>query len=217
MKHLMRKEILLASSPITWIFLAAAFLTLVPGYPILLSAFFICFGLFQSFQSTRENNDVLYSVLLPVRKRDFVSSKYAFVLLVQFIGFMICEILTVLRMTVLSGAPVYRQNALMNASPLFLAFALLIFAAFNVLFVGGYFRTVYKIGFPFLRFGIVTLLLVFLGEAIHFVPGLEYFNDPKGAKLPLQFAILCGALVIYLAATWLSYSSSVRRFEKIDL
>lgn len=217
MKHLMRKEILLAAPPITWIFLAGALLTLVPGYPILLSAFFVCFGLFQSFQLGRENNDILYTVLLPVRKRDAVLAKYGFVALVEFIGFLICEILTVLRMTVLSQAPVYQSNALMNASPLFLAFVLLIFTAFNVLFVGGFFRTAFKIGVPFLSFGIVTLLLVFAGEAIHFVPGLAYFNEPKGAKLPLQFACLAAALVIYLAATWLSYTASARRFEKIDL
>ena len=217
MKHLMRKEILLAAPPITWIFLAGALLTMVPGYPILLSAFFVCFGLFQSFQLGRENNDILYTVLLPVRKRDAVLAKYGFVALVQFIGFLICETLTVIRMTVLSQASAYQSNALMNASPLFLAFVLLIFSAFNVLFVGGFFKTAYKIGVPFLSFGIVTLLLVFIGEAIHFVPGWEVFNTPSGAKLPLQFAFLAAALVIYLAATFLSCRASMRRFEKLDL
>lgn len=217
MKHLIHKEITLASAPITWIFLAASLLTLVPGYPILISAFFICFGIFQSFQNGRETNDVLYTVLLPVRKRDYVAAKYSFVALIQMIGFLICGGLTVLRMTALSQAEVYQNNALMNASPAFLAFVLLIFAAFNVLFVGGYFKTAYKIGMPFLRFGIVTLLLVFAGESLHFFPGMRFFNTTYGERLPLQFGMLAGALLVYTVATQLSYRASARRFEKLDL
>ena len=53
MKNLVRKDLRLAVIPLTWIFLAAALLTLVPGYPILLSAFFICLGIFYSFQQGR--------------------------------------------------------------------------------------------------------------------------------------------------------------------
>ena len=130
MTNLLNKEFRLAASPLSWIFLAAAGMTLLPGYPILMGAFFVCFGIFHSFQNAREANDVLYTVLLPVRKADFVRAKYAFSCCIQLIGFVIMAALTAVRMTVLANGKAYVENALMNATPLFLAFALLIFTPF---------------------------------------------------------------------------------------
>ena len=217
MKDLLNKEFRLAASPLSWIFLAAAGMTLLPGYPILAGAFFVCFGIFHSFQNAREANDILYTVLLPVRKRDCVRAKFAFTCCIQFLGFILMAALTALRMTALSGGKAYAANALMNASPLFLAFVLLIFAAFNVFFLGGFFRTAYKIGVPFLCFGISTLILIFIGEALHFIPGLEFFNAPGGERLGLQFAILLCSAVLYALASFASCRVSMARFEKIDL
>ena len=217
MKPLLNKELKLAASPLSYIFLAGAFMTMLPGYPILMGAFFVNFGIFHSFQATRETNDVLYSVLLPVKKTDVVAAKYAFTCLIQLLGFTLAAGLTALRMTALSGAAPYETNALMNATPLFLAFMLLVDLAFNVLFVGGFFKTGYKIGMPFLFFGIVTLLLVSAGEALHFFPSLAFLNVPAGERLGLQFALLGAAAVLYAAGTFLACRLAQRRFERIDL
>ncbi|MBR0303102.1 MAG: ABC-2 transporter permease, partial [Clostridia bacterium] len=157
MKLLLKKELFLAASPLTYIFLVASFMTMLPGYPILVGAFFICFGIFHSFQATRETNDTLYTVLLPVKKADIVGAKYAFTCLIQMIGFAVCSALTFVRMTRLCDSEPYVKNAMMNATPIYLAFVLLIFAAFNILFVGGFFKTGYKIGIPYLKFGIAVL------------------------------------------------------------
>ena len=217
MTKLLTKEFRLACSPLSWIFLAAAAMTLLPGYPILMGAFFVCFGVFHSFQNAREANDVLYTVLLPVRKRDFVGAKFAFTCCIQLIGFVGMAALTALRMTALSGGKAYLSNALMNATPLFLAFALLIFTAFNVFFLGGFFRTAYKLGMPFLAFGAATLVLIVVGEALHFIPGLAFFNAPAGERLGLQFALLGIAAVIYALGTFASCRACMTKFEKIDL
>jgi len=217
MTSLLNKEFRLAASPLSWIFLVAAGMTLLPGYPILMSAFFVCFGVFHSFQNAREANDVLYTVLLPIRKQDFVRAKFAFTCCIQILGFVLMAALTALRMTALAGAKPYVSNALMNATPLFLAFALLIFTAFNVFFLGGFFRTAYKLGIPFLFFGIAALVLIFVGEALHFVPGLEFFNAPGGERPGLQLGILLAAAAVYALATWGSCRASMARFEKIDL
>jgi hypothetical protein len=217
MKSLLIKEFRLAASPLSYVFLVAAFMTLLPGYPILMGAFFVCFGVFHSFQNAREANDTLYTVLLPVEKRGFVRAKYAFTCLIQFAGFVLCAALTALRMTALSNAEAYVGNALMNPSPVFLAFVLLIFAAFNVFFVGGFFKTAYKIGFPFLRFGIAAFVIIVIAEALHFIPGLEFLNATTGERLGVQLAALACAAVIYAAATIISCKSAEKKFEMIDL
>ena len=217
MTNLLNKEFKLAASPLSWFFLAAAGLTLVPGYPILMSAFFVCLGIFYSFLNAREANDVLYTVLLPLPKRAFVRAKFAFTCFFQLLGFVLMAGLTALRMTALSGGSAYAANALMNATPLFLAFVLLIFTAFNVLFLGGFFRTAYKLGMPFLAFAVAAALLLICGEALHFIPALRFFNEPAGARLGLQFALLGIAAAGYALGTALSCRVSMARFERIDL
>ena len=88
MKDLLIKELKLATQPITYCFLAFSLMTLLPGYPILLGAFFVCLGIFQSFQSGRENNDILYTVLLPVRKSDAVKAKFLSVCFIELAAFL---------------------------------------------------------------------------------------------------------------------------------
>ena len=75
MSELLKKELRLAASPLSYWFLAFALMTMIPGYPILVGGFFVCLGLFQSFQNAREQNDVIYTALLPVRKTDIVRAK----------------------------------------------------------------------------------------------------------------------------------------------
>ena len=217
MKNLLKKELKLATSPLAWFFLLASLLIFVPGYPILLGGFFLCMGIFQSFQAANLANDVLYTALLPVRKADTVAAKYISACFFELLMFCLCAVFTAIRMTMMSGSEVYKKNALMNATPVFLAFLLIIFALFNVIFLGGFFKTAYKTGRPFVIFIVVTMLFVGLAESLHFFPGLKWLNDPAGSRLGLQFAVLAAAAVICAAATLISEKRSEKVFEAIDL
>ena len=217
MKNLLNKDFRLSASALTYAFIAASLMTMLPGYPILMGAFFVCLGLFHSFQNGRETNDILYTVLLPIPKGDVVRAKYIFTCTIQMLSFVPMVLLTVLRMTALGNAEVYRTNALMNAGPLYLAFVLLVFAAFNTLFLRLFFKSAYRIGVPFLVFCIVTLVLVAVGESLHFFPKLAFLNVPTGERLELQLPILGIAVLAYVMLTWLSCRSSIKQFEQLDL
>ncbi|MDO4833493.1 MAG: ABC-2 transporter permease, partial [Bacillota bacterium] len=176
MNALLKKEIHLSSLILTYLFIGFAFMTLLPGYPILCGAFFITLGIFQSFRSAREANDIVYTVLLPVAKRDVVKGKYQFIVLIELCGFLITGMLTLTRMTVLADATIYRQNALMNANLFFLGMTLVIFGLFNAIFIGGFFRTAYEIGIPFVIYVVAAFITIGIGETLHHIPGLEAFN-----------------------------------------
>ena len=83
MKALLQKEMRLSASVLSYFFISAAFMTLLPGYPILCGAFFVTLGIFQSFQSARESNDIVYSALLPIAKTDVVKGKYLFSVMIE--------------------------------------------------------------------------------------------------------------------------------------
>ena len=217
MKKLLIKEIRLAASPLSFLFLAFSVMALIPGYPILVGSFFVCFGLFHSFQATRETNDILYSVLLPLSKTDTVKAKFAFTVMIQLIGFLLIGIFTMLRMTVLAKAEPYVNNVMMNANQLYLAFTFLLFLLFNALFICGFFQTGYRIGMPFLWFGISALLLTGLAETLHHLPGLGFLNATDTMGNVGMWLILAAAAVLYVIGTWGSMKYAMKRFQRVDL
>ena len=217
MKNLLNKEIRLAASPITFFFLAFCLMALIPGYPIVLSAFFVCLGLFYSFQAARENNDILYTALLPVRKSDVVKAKFIFVIFIQMVFFALSFILTMLRMTLMNGSDVYVNNPMMSANQIYLAFILLVFAAFNMVFLTGFFKTAYKFGKPFIFFAAASVIIIAAGETLHHIPGLEYFNATDIMGTASMWLMLLAAVVIYVLATLASCKASQNSFDKVDL
>ena len=181
MSALLRKEIRLSSLLLTWLFISFGVMTLIPGYPILCSVFFITLGIYQSFQSAREANDILYSALLPVAKNDVVKGKYQF------------------------------------ANLFYLGAALFVFGLFNVIFVGGFFRTAHKLGKPFVIYIIAAFLMIGVFEALHHFPGLAAVNAFGFDHIILQISLLLGGVLFYAGITYLSYQKACADFEKIDL
>ena len=217
MRNILRKEMRLSASILSYLFILFGLMFFLPGYPILCGAFFVALGLFQSFQSAREANDIVFSALLPIAKRDVVKGKYLFVCLIEGCALVLMAAAVAVRMTVLADSPVYRANALMNANFFALGMAFVIFGLFNALFVGGFFRTAYKFARPFVVFIIAAFLAVFAAEAVHHIPGCEAVNAFSTENMPLQLALLFGGILLYLLLTVLSCRRACRHFEKIDL
>ena len=217
MNTLLKKEMRLSALLLTYLFIGFAFMTLLPGYPILCSVFFITLGIYHSFQSARESNDIVFSALLPIAKRDVVKGKYQFCVLIELCGFFMMAVLTLVRMTVFSESAIYHQNALMNANPFFLGMALLLFGMFNLIFLGGFFRTAYSLGKPLISYIIVCFLLIGIAEALHHFPGMEALNAFGFDHIGLQLLTLLAGTVLYILLTVMSYNKACENFERIDL
>ena len=140
----------LAASPLSYIFIVFGLMAFLPGYPILVGSFFVCLGMFQSFQSMREENDITYTALLPVAKGDIVRAKYMFCVMIELCYFAVTAVPVLIRMTLLADVSAYKNNALMNANLVYLGYVLLILGLFNLIFIGGFFKTAYKFAKPLL-------------------------------------------------------------------
>ena len=217
MKNLLTKELRLTATILSYLFILFAVMTLIPGYPILVGAFFICLGIFYSFQLGRENNDILFTVLLPVEKSDAVRAKYLFTVFIQTAGFVLAFILTIIRMTALSAAPVYTTNPMMNANPAYLGWMLIVFTLFDTVFLGGFFKTAFNFGKPFVLFCIISFIWIAIVETLHHIPELMWLNDTDALTDGRQWLILIVCLVIYVLVTWLSCKKSIKRFDEVDL
>ena len=217
MKQLLIKEFRLTSCPLTFFFLAFTLTAMIPGYPILVGAFFVCLGIFYTFQFAREYNDVLYTALLPVAKSDVVKARYSFVITVEMMAFFLSTILTFIRMTMLSTAKPYVENLLMNANLVYLGSYLVILALFNLIFVTGFFKTAYYFGKAFIYFIIAAFIVIGIMETLHHIPGLEALNSSGFDAIGVQLGVLTLGIVIYVTATVFSLRKSISQFELIDL
>ena len=198
MRNILRKELKLSASPLSYFFILFGLMFFLPGYPVLCGAFFVTLGIFQGFQYAREANDIVFSALLPICKKDVVKGKYLFVCFIEACSLILMLFATLIRMTVLSNSAVYRTNALMNANLFAVAGALFVFGLFNTIFLGGFLAIV---GF----------------EALHHFPGLEVLNAFGFDRIGLQFVLFFAGFSVFLIMTLLSYRSACRHFERIDL
>lgn len=216
MKQLVKKEFTFTALPLCYLFLLFSGMTMIPGYPIAMGSFFLCLSLFQSMMNSREQNDLSYTLLLPVSKADVVKANYLFCVGMQLLFFLLCAVLTAIRASFLSETAVYTQNAMMNANPAYLGNLLLVFLSFNVLVLGGYWKTGYALGKPFVYFSITAFLIVAAGETMHHIPGLEWLNATAG-HLELQTTVLLLCAIAYALGSRLAMKKAQRRFDKVDL
>lgn len=217
MRNILLKEVKLSASLLSFLFIPFGLMFLLPGYPILCGVFFVTLGIFQSFQNAREANDMVFSALLPISKRDVVKGKYLFTCTIELCSGLLMTLAVALRMTVFSDAAVYRSNALMNGNLFALGMAFVGFGLFNLIFVGGFFKTAYKFGRPFVGYIIAVFLTIGIAEVLHYIPGFGFLNAFGMEYFAVQLLLMGLGVVFYLAVTLLSYQKACKRFEKIDL
>ena len=217
MRNILRKEIRLSASILSFLFILFGLMFFMPGYPVLCGVFFVTLGIFQSFQNAREANDIVFSALLPIAKKDVVKGKYLFVCFIELCALVLMLAAVIIRMTVLSEAGPYRTNALMNANFFALGAAFLMFGLFNWIFVCGFFKTAYKFARPFVTYIVVAFLVITLVETLHHIPGLGALNAFGTDHMALQLITLFAGIAAYVLITLLSYRKACRRFEQIDL
>src|SRR5690625_3479058 len=128
MLNLIYKELRLAAHPNLFIFTLLGALVLVPAYPYGMVFIFGCLGPYITFMYGRETNDIYYTSLMPVKKRDTVKAKCLLVILSQMTQLIISLPFAFLRLRILAeGNP-----AGIEANIAYYGFGFLIYGIFNL-------------------------------------------------------------------------------------
>lgn len=213
MFNLLYKEIRLAAHPNLFIFTCMGPLILIPAYPYGIVFLFSGLGIYISFMYGRETNDIYYTALLPVQKRDTVKAKCLLVVVVQLAQMLISLPFAFLRLAIFSnGNPVG-----IEANVAFYGMGFLIYAVFNSIFLPVFFKTAYKAGKAFIWAMIPATVVMTLMEVIVHFPKFYWLDSVAASDLLRQLPILIGGLLVYLFATLFAYHISVQRFEQVDL
>ena len=226
MKALLFKELRLAMHPICYVFIVLfPFMILIPSYPLGIGFIYVltCYPiLFLGANKGQQSNDLLYSTLLPVRKKDIVMARILTVIFMQ--------IAFILVMTALYPVARIINNAIVQSAEnpneymipglgldsyvLLVAIALIGYAIADIIF----FPIYYKHGKSIVMSTLFTILgfVVYIGIftiGLPFIPGLDILNN---LHLGIQFAILAAAILISFALHIIVYKVSAKRLEKVD-
>lgn len=213
MSKLLYKELRLAAHPNLYVFTLLGALVLVPAYPYGMVFMFGCLGPFITMNYCRETNDLYYSALLPIGKRDIVKGKCLLFAAAQLAQVLISLPFAFLRVRVLpAGNP-----AGIEANAAFYGFGLIIYAIFNFIFLTEFFRTGFKVGKAFLLAIVPASVVVLTMEVLAHIPAFAWLDSVQPADLLRQLPILLAGLAIYPTAMLAAFTVAAKRFEKVNL
>ena len=216
--QLLKKELRLCSHPAAWLMLLLSSMALIPNYPYPVIYFYLTLGVFFICLSGRENNDVTFTMTLPVSRRDLVRARFSFVILLEAIELALVAVFVVLH-GVLYGPDAPGNAAGMDANLALVAEGFLFFGAYHLVFFPSYYRNVDRVGTSFVKssvaLGVLTVVDIVLSYALPFWRDRLDTPDPQNTGAKLVFLAVC--VVFYCIATALSFRTSVRRFEQLDL
>ena len=226
MKALLYKEFKLAMHPICYVFIALfPFMVLIPSYPIAVGFVYVLSAypiLFLGANKGQQSNDLLFSTLLPVRKKDIVLARIITVAVMQFAFMAIMSALYPLAYMSHNGVVDESTGQLMDLNVgfgmksyvLVLAIALIGFAIADLIFFPIYYRNGKSIVLSTLM--MVIGFIIYLGVftiALPYIIGIEACNS---IPLWIQFVAFAGALVVYALCHFLVFKFSAKLLEKVD-
>ena len=233
MKALIYKELKLAMHPICYIFVAVfPLMILIPSYPMGIGFIYIlsCYPvLFLGANKGQQSNDLLYSTLLPVRKKDIVLARIITVIFMQVAYMLILSALypaaVAINTEIANQAAAARaagENASdvtipglgLNSFVLLLAFGIVGYAIADLIF----FPIYYKHGKSIVMSTLFTIFgfVVYIGVStigLPYVPGLQILNQ---LHIGIQFICLGAAIGISFALHTIVYRVSSKRLERVD-
>ena len=233
MKTLLNKEWKLCLHPTVFIYLGMVLMLLIPNYPYLAACFFLCNAIFYIFQSARENGDAMYTAMLPVSKAQAVKARCLFVVLLQMIELLLMAGICAFALVAMDLTKGNAGGTDHGFS--LLAFALILFTVFNLIFLPAFYKTGYKAGAAFLKGAIGVWIWIILCEGTMIasrvivaengldIPFFRFIHDnidcfPATKEAWTVQAILFGAaLLIYVVGTLLAIRLSVKRYELVDV
>ena len=226
MKALIYKEMRLSMHPICYIFIVLfPFMILIPSYPLGIGFIYVltCYPiLFLGANKGQQSNDLLFSTLLPVRKKDIVMARIFTVIFMQVAFILVMTALYPVARIINNAVAQSAENPSEYMIPglgldsyvLLVAIALIGYAIADIIF----FPIYYKHGKSIVMSTLFTILgfVVYIGIftiGLPFIPGLDILNN---LHLGIQFAILAAAILISFALHIIVYKVSAKRLEKVD-
>ncbi|HJG68685.1 MAG TPA: ABC-2 transporter permease [Bacteroides fragilis] len=213
MMTLLYKEMRLVAHPTSIVFAFLGCLVLVPSYPYSVIFMFGCLAPYITFLNARETNDVWYTAVLPVTKRESVMGKCVLV-----VSFQLFQLLFSIPFVLLRNTLNIENNPVgLDATVAWYGLGFFLYAVFDLAFLTTFYKNGYKVGKSFIFATIPMVLLMVAIESTAHIPALTWVDSYQPKHLLIQLPILLAGIVFYGVFVSLAYRISAKRFEKVDL
>lgn len=153
--------------------------------------------------------DYKFCSILPVSKKDIVSSKIIAFILIELIHIFSAVVFGVIHNLIYGSL-----NLFMEINPSYFGIMFVMLAVFNIIFLPNYFKTTYKFGKPIIIGVVLTLLFAGLFEvgaaAIPFMRAIL-----KSSNVLIQLMVLFFGILLFLGINYIALKKSIINFERI--
>ena len=220
MKNLLYKEFKLAFHPILYVIIGIiaiySLLGILPGgyaFIMTLAGYSI---LFLGANKGQQSNDLYFTTLLPVRKKDIVKARIIVVMIFA-VGTLAISLLSAVVQNVLGFKSIFiEEGELAETLGTFFvssSFAIIGMGFADLIYLPLYYRNGKSIILPtFLSVLFLTIFLSIFTTVLPIMGAFDALYDSIGA----QFALFGGALAVYFGLHYLTYRVSSKLLEKVD-
>ncbi|PKL00423.1 MAG: hypothetical protein CVV56_06020 [Tenericutes bacterium HGW-Tenericutes-1] len=153
--------------------------------------------------------DYKFCGILPVSKKDIVSSKIIAFLILELIHIISAVIFGVIHNLIYES-----WNLFMEINPAYFGVMLVMLALFNIILLPNYFKTAYKFGKPIIIGVVATLLFAGLFEVGAAI--IPFMRDIlKSSNVLTQLTVLFIGIVLFVVMNYVTLKKSIYHFERI--
>ncbi|WP_068621291.1 ABC-2 transporter permease [Paenibacillus tuaregi] len=216
MHNLVMKDLKLGVSPLFFFMPLLGALMLVPGWLYFIVILYFCWitvpNMFGGFKA---QNDLLFTAMMPVTKRDIVKARVTVVVILELLHMVVAMIFGMISLRLYPGF-----KYIFFAPHLgFWGLCFVMLGIFNLIFIPMYYKTAYKFGGAMLAS--VTAAMLFAGIAqwlgIQNSYVYDLFNGAGAENMGLQASILIAGIVIFTIFTMVANQIAVKRFLKVEI
>lgn len=217
MYNLLLKELKLGVNPFFYVmpFLTGA-LMLVPGWLYFIVFLYFCFITIPNmFAGYKTQNDLLFSIMMPVTKKDIVKAKVSVIVILELLHMVTAVIYGMFHTRLYPNFIYFFYGPTIG----FWGLCFIMLGVFNIIFISMYYKTAYKYGAATVAG--ITGAMVFGGAAEWLgIKNSSVFNLFKGSgtdNVTIHLTILIAGILVYAIFTYIAYKIAIKRFEKVEL
>lgn len=211
------KDVRLAVSPFFFLFpFLTGALMLIPGWVYFIVLLYFCWITIPNlFNQYKAQNDLMFTSIMPVAKRDMVKARVTVVVGLELLHVVTAAIFGSISMVLYPDTTYFFFPPNMG----FWGLNLVMLAIFNLIFIPMFYKTAYKFGWAL--FAAVTAAMLFAGIAQWIGIQSPVVNDilygTNVQQVTLQIFILIAGIVIFAALSIIANRLAVKRFLRVEI
>lgn len=217
MYNLVMKDVRLAVPPFFFLLpVLIGALMLIPGWVYFIVLLYFCWitvpNLFNQFKA---QNDLMFTSVMPVSKRDVVKARVAVIVGLELLHIVFAAIFGSISLYLYPDVTYYFFPPNMG----FWGLNLVMLAVFNLIFIPMFYKTAYKFGWAL--FAAVMAAMVFAGASqwlgIQHPVMNEVFYGTDTQQVTQQALILITGIAVFAALSLFAYRLGVKRFLQVEI